>query len=1099
MKSGELRNGDRRSLLQVQPLKVLLMLIERNGELATREEIKKQLWPNDTIVEFDHSINVVIGNLRRALGDSADDPKYIDTLARRGYRLVVPVEWVEQLSVDGSQLSEPTLAATVPMSVEAATLTGRTVSHYRVLDIIGGGGMGVVYRAEDLKLGRHVALKFLPEELVCDPVVRQRFEREARTASALNHPNICTIHEVEEYLGQPFIVMELLEGETLSDRLTALEGKTVPLEQLLDIAIQVCDGLHAAHNRGIIHRDIKPANIFLTHKGICKILDFGLAKLAVEAPEAARVERALRPASADPLPLSSRGVEGPAFARALENAGPSTARPPVPQETRDGEERGRSAQDDKSIFSGKVTPAEAILTRTGAAMGTAGYMSPEQVRGDKLDARTDLFSFGLVLYEMATGQRAFSGETAAVVHDAILHQPQIPVHDLNSKLPPGLETIINQALKKDRERRYQSAAEMRADLKKVESDTQLVTPKLAIFRRWMLIAAGAALVLVLISGGLYWRSRNMARLKNQDTVVLADFTNSTSDPAFDDGLTAALRVELDQSPFFNLLTPNKVRGTLKRMNRSEDERLTPELARDVCLKTGSRALLSGGIADVGNHYRVELKSVDCQSDKTTAVAEAEAAKHDQVIRTLGVAGNRLRARLGEPVSSLREFDKPLDEAMSSSPEALQAFAEGRKQQVRQGDAAALPYLEKAVSLDPEFAYAYGVLAAVYSNLEEPASAAKNATKAFQLRDRTTERLRLYIEGNYYANVTGQWEKSAQVLQDFVSKYPGDFVAHSNLSHRLRVLGQYENAAAQARESLRLVPQFYQASFNLMSSDMALGQLQEAKAAFDEARSHDVDAPLLHLARYWIAFLQHDDVAMQGQVAWAEGKSGTKDVLFDAPAATEAYYGRLHKSRQLSLAGQASLDAIVGNSRRAQREALEALGLNSGMLVELSAASALASAGDIERARTLTDRLDRQFPLDTIVQYCLLPSVRALIAIAENNAATAIQLLQITTKYELGSYPFCSLDPAYVRGLAHLKLGQGQQAAAEFQKILDHPGIVLNSITGALAHLQLGRAQAMMGDKDAARKSYRDFLTLWKDADPDIPVYKQAKAEYAKLQ
>ena len=423
LKAGELRSGSTAVLLQEQPLQVLRILVENEGALVSREEIRKALWPNDTIVEFEHSINAAINKLRKALGDPVAEPQYIQTVARRGYRLMVPVQWEtpaanETSSVEVSSKDDGAAVRTVP---EPGGLTGRTVSHYRVLGIIGGGGMGVVYRAEDLKLGRRVALKFLPEELGNDSPALQRFEREARIASSLNHHNICAIYEFGEHDGLPFLVMELLEGETLRDRLSIAGEKGFPLEELLDLSIQVTNGLQAAHEKGIIHRDIKPANIFLTKKGVCKILDFGLAKLL----EAGEPDTAARQAANAAMP---------------------------PDSSFD------ASSDDGSVVS--------HLTRTGFAIGTAGYMSPEQVNGKKLDARTDLFSFGLVLYEMARGRRAFGGKTAAAVHDAILNQAPLPVRDLNSTLPPELESIINKLLEKDRDLRYQSAAELRADLEK---------------------------------------------------------------------------------------------------------------------------------------------------------------------------------------------------------------------------------------------------------------------------------------------------------------------------------------------------------------------------------------------------------------------------------------------------------------------------------------------------------------------------------------------------------------------------------------------------------------------------------------------------------
>ena len=481
LKAGELRTGNSAVLLQEQPLHVLRILIENEGTLVSREEIRKRLWPNDTIVEFEHSINAAINKLRKALGDPVAEPQYIQTVARRGYRLMVPVEWVTPAGDESStsEVSSSDHGAAVRTRSEPGALTGRTVSHYRVLDIIGGGGMGVVYRAEDLKLGRRVALKFLPEELGNDSPALQRFEREARIASSLNHHNICAIYEFGEHEGLPFLVMESLEGETLRDCLPRAGEKGLPIAELLDLSIQVTDGLQAAHEKGIIHRDIKPANIFLTSKGVCKILDFGLAKLLEEGePEktAAQAANASRPMDSTFNAPIAEAYVGPA----VKDIGGFTA--------------ATVKSDNGSIVS--------RLTRTGLAIGTAGYMSPEQVNREKLDARTDLFSFGLVLYEMATGQRAFGGKTAAAVHDAILHQVPRPVRDLNSTLAPGLEAIINKSLEKDRDLRYQSAAELRADLEKEQRGRQIIVPRLQGSGRWK---AGSALVLLgLASFAYFW-------------------------------------------------------------------------------------------------------------------------------------------------------------------------------------------------------------------------------------------------------------------------------------------------------------------------------------------------------------------------------------------------------------------------------------------------------------------------------------------------------------------------------------------------------------------------------------------------------------------
>ena len=503
LKAGELRDGEKKIRLQEQPFQILLMLVDAAGEVVSREEIRKTLWPNDTVVEFDHSIHTAIGKLRQALGDARESPKYIETVARRGYRLLVAVTCLEpdpgvqpKTEVAGAQSG-----AAATRQTEAGGLIGRKISHYRVLEIIGGGGMGLVYKAEDLKLGRRVALKFLPEELARHSISLQRFEREARTASTLNHRNICTIYEVEEHDGQPCIVMELLEGETLRDRLAAWQSKPMAVDEVLQVAIQICDGLDAAHQRGIIHRDIKPPNIFLTTGGQAKILDFGVAKFVAGDGEAVN--------------------------------------PGAPENDIDVE-RACAA----SASAGQPASVDNTLTRTGASMGTAGYMSPEQVRGEKLDARTDIFSFGLVLYEMATGQRAFSGETSAVVHDSILHNAPVPVRELNSRLPAGLLTAIDKCLEKDPAQRYQSAAEVRAALEQVQ---RLVAPTPAGLRRLkkVVIASLTVLLIAFCVAGIWWWRRplaqsafkhyRMTRLTSTGNVAFVDMSADGKYVAYRDG------------------------------------------------------------------------------------------------------------------------------------------------------------------------------------------------------------------------------------------------------------------------------------------------------------------------------------------------------------------------------------------------------------------------------------------------------------------------------------------------------------------------------------------------------------------------------------
>jgi serine/threonine protein kinase len=1072
LKSGELCEGDRRTLLQVQPFKVLLILIERGGEIATRDEIKKKLWPNDTIVEFDHSINVAIGNLRRALGDSADEPKYIETLARRGYRLMVPVERVEAAADESSSggISRSDGGARLGSALDSTGLIGKKVSHYRVLEVIGGGGMGLVYKAEDLKLGRRVALKFLPEDLDSDPVARQRFEREAQTASSLNHPNICTIYEIEEHESQPFIVMELLEGETLRDHLAASEAKAVPLDQLLDIAIQICDGLQAAHQKGIIHRDIKPANVFLTTSGQVKILDFGVAKLVA----AGEKEQAAVQAGPD------GSVSGHDFSRAV--AAPSPE------------------------LSGLQPAADSHLTRTGSAMGTTGYMSPEQVRGEKLDARTDLFSFGLVLYEMATGQRAFSGETAAVVQNAILNNSPVPVRELNSTLPPKLVATIEKALEKDRERRYEAAAEMRVGLQQLNAKRWLYVPA-----TWKWYATAALVIAVVLGGSFYWHSRDEIKLTDKDTVVVAHFQNATGDPVIDDALDWPLTQKLQESPYLTLLYPSKVHEALRLLKASENAKLTPELAREVCLTTNSRAFVTASIADAGNHYQIKLKAVGCHSGKILAKVEMEANTRNEIVKALGVAGHQLRRELGEPETFLRTFDSSLENDMSWSLEALQAFSQGLSLRGEQGDSAAIPQFKRAVEIDPNFALAHINLAATYQSSGETPLVMRYASKAYDVRERMSQRSRWFVEALYYDMGTGELEKANAIYLKWMQTFPMDVYPHQDLSVSLRTLGQHERAAVEAREAVRLTPNI-QTYFVLMMPFIYMNRLEEAKAVFEEARARRIDDLSLRSNRYVVASLQHDGAGMQEQLSWALAQPEARQWALQQQGDSASYHGRFRGAlgfystmRSYSPGSAATLayaalrDVETGNALRARQAAERALAAAPTSGIRRILALVFARVGAVDQAEKLVKSVDQESPLDTLVQKYELPTIRAAIELEKNGPARAIQVLQPALPVDLAvPDSFIGLYPAYVRGLAYLKLGKGREAAAEFQKVVDHPGILQDFITAPLSHLQLARAQAMMGDKAAARKSYQDFLTLWKDADPDIPIYQQAKAESARL-
>jgi len=1059
--TGELRTTETADgnnvLLREQVFQVLRMLLEREGKIVTREEIKSRLWPNDTVVDFDHSINATIKTLRRALGDSAGNPRYVETLARRGYRFLVATEWLE--ATPGSDRRE---SASLPAQPEPGSLIGKKVSHYRVLDVIGGGGMGMVFKAEDLKLGRLVALKFLPEEFAGDAVALKRFEREAQTASALNHSNICTIYEIEEHDGQPFIVMELLEGDTLRHRLSAGESTAFPVSQFFEIAIQICDGLDAAHRKGIIHRDIKPANIFLTNHGTVKVLDFGLAKLAAgeEVPEQAQPDV-------------------------------SEFRPPAP-----------------SV--GQVPKQEIYtsLTRHGTTAGTAGYMSPEQVRKEKLDARTDLFSFGIVLYEMATGRRAFAGDTVAVIHEAILHQTAVPAHELNSAVPRRLDNIILKALEKDRSQRYQSAAEMRKDLAKVQRQMQ---PQRVRLRKWL--TAGALLAVSALSVWRYEVYRHRITLAPTDTIVLADVDNRTGDPVFDDALNTALRYEMEQTPYLNLLGLDKAYATMGQLKLAPTTKITPEIARQICRKTNSKMVISDSIADAGNRYHLEIRALDCGSGATLAEESTDISARNQVVHELGATAARLRRKLGETAESLARFNQPLEKATSASLEALQIGIEGTKLYLGGNPQAALPLYQRAIELDPDLALTYEGIGSANLALYHYDLGKASYTRAYQLRDRMTEKDRLNADFLYYNDVTGELDKAYSVLLRLLELFPRDVFFHNNLAHTLLKLGQLKRAADLEDETARLEPSplyfLWAASQNITAS-----RFNEARSWLAQAEAFKFDSLELRIDRLRLAFIEGDRATLD-RIFDGEGHGPNRVVFLRERSRFEAQQGHFDSADRLQLqASKLSSDlediswvlvysarqnAEAGKliqARKTQDQALQSkLDRNQRMVLALS----LARSGRTDEAERLADEVSQEAPLDTTVQKYLVPTVRAAVKLWQHHPDAAIDLLRETVQYDLAvTDSFDYLYPAYIRGLAYLESGDGRSAAGEFQKLIDNPGLCWEFITGPLARLQLGRAERLMGDNASARKSYEEFLNIWKDADPDLPIYRQAKAEYAKL-
>ncbi len=958
----------------------------------------------------------------------------------------------------------------MPSVTDSSPTPGSTISHYRILSKIGGGGMGVVYKAEDTKLRRFVALKFLPDGFTRDSQAVSRFHREAQAASALNHPNICTIYEIGEHDGQPFIAMEFLDGETLRHRIA---GRPLPLEEVLELGIEIAAALDAAHAKGIVHRDIKPANMFVTGRSHVTVLDFGLAKLA------------------------------PAGGAANLSAMPTA------------EELDQ-------------------LTRPGTAIGTITYMSPEQVRGEELDARTDLFSFGAVLYEMVTGTMPFRGDTAGIITNAILERSPVPPVRLNPDLPPKLEEVINKALEKDRKLRYQSAAEIRTDLQRLKRDSDSSRSVAATLQvesksaaksarlRWGMAAGATILIIGLAVGGWLLFSRKVHALTDKDTVVLADFTNTTGDAVFDGTLRQGLSVQLEQSPFLSIISDQQIQQTLRMMDQKPDAKLTPEIARELCQRTASAAVLDGSIAQIGTQYLLTLKAVNCASGESLASTEAQASDKNHVLDALGKTASAIRNQLGESLSTVQKFDTPLQQATTPSLEALKAFSSGFKVATTSGPAAAIPFFKQAIELDPNFALAYALLGRVYGDDKEYSLSAESTRKAYELRERTSEREKYFISTSFYAMVAGDMEKAEQSCELWKQAYPRGLEPHDFLSGIIYpVTGQYEKAAGEAAEAVRLNPDFPISYANLMLNDVALGRLDQAKATYGQALERKLDFAFLRYALYQIAFLQNDAAGLAQQAAWSTGKPGIEDWFLDWEANTAAYSGQLKKARELSRRAVDSAEradkketaatytalsdlreALFGNGGEARRRAASAPEGTTGRDEEYCDALAAAYTGDDKTLQVLAGDLAKRFPETTIVQFNYVPTLRAKLAVNRGNASEAIESLRVATPYELGkpsaSNYWLALYPAHVRGEAYLAARKGNEAAAEFQKILDHRGVVGNEPIGALAHVGLARAYVLQGDTAKAKAAYQDFLTLWKDADPDIPIFVAAKAEYANL-
>ncbi len=935
------------------------------------------------------------------------------------------------------------------------SLIGRTVGHYRVIEQLGGGGMGVVYKAEDLELGRLVALKFLPEHMSEDVVALERFRREARAASSLNHPNICTIYEIGRDGGRSFIAMEYLGGATLKSR---IENKPLPVDLLVALAIEITDALEAAHAAGIIHRDIKPANIFVTSREHVKILDFGLAKSNARADD----------------------------------------------------------------ISGPARKQEEPLTTTGNLLGTVSHMSPEQIRGEPLDGRTDVFSFGVVLYEMATGVLPFPGEHPGAVFAQVLNAAPAPPRSLNPRLPEGVERIILKCLEKDREQRYQHASAIRADLERPLSPGGRAPSKLKT-RRWTPVASAIALAAVIAAGG-YFYLRRPPKLTEKDTIVLADFRNTTGDPVFDGTLRQGLAMQLQQSPFLLLVSDQAIRKTLALMGQPGDARLTPAVARDVCERTNAAAVVEGSLDLLGSRYVLGMTAKNCRTGDVVYEEQVQAERKDDVLNRLSDMANRFRVKAGESLASIQRYSTPLAEASTSSTEALKAYSTGIAMISTKGSRTALEFFKRAVEIDPKMAMAYAYLSRTYSDIGEPALSQEYAKKAWDLRERVSAQERYFIDHAYQRSALGNLEKARQTCELWAQSYPRDVLPFTFLAGELSAgVGKFQRAEEWGRKSIEVNPDNAYGWHNLANSYIMRNRPAEAEPILDRAAQRKLDIFEYLALRHQIAFLKGDEAAMSKVDSLGEERMAAEGWFYDLEACVLAYHGHLRLARakwrravEMSSgtghreeaaqheAGVAMREFLFGNQAEARRAASAALSESDGRDVEMGAGVTLAFLGD-PKAETLIADLDRRWPEGTYVQFNYLPVLRAQLALNRHDAEKAIALLQPAEPYELGwacgeSEGFCgSLLPVYMRGMAYMAAHRGAAAAGEFRKVIANIGVVSNDPTiVAMAKLQLGRALIMAGDGGGAKAAYQAFLELWKDADPDIPIFKQAKAELAKL-
>ena len=975
------------------------------------------------------------------------------------------------------------------MTLPAGTKLGR----YEIRSKIGEGGMGEVYLAQDTKLDRKAALKVLPPEVATHSDRMNRFVQEAKAASALNHPNILTIYEIDETDYGHFIATEFVDGETLRQHLSATPMKVV---EALDTSVQIASALSAAHAAGIIHRDVKPENIMLRRDGIVKVLDFGLAKLT---------ER---------LPPDS--VDAEAATKAL------------------------------------------LQTAPGVVMGTPAYMSPEQARGLVVDARTDIFSLGVVIYEMVAGQAPFGGATRSDLIVALLERDPPPLARFTPEAPAELQRLVMKTLAKDRDERYQTAKDLLIDLRGLKqklaidaeiersappeefrvppSGAQLIGAKslppegstpnarrtsraghilnqVKLHKGGAVVTLAALILIAAVTLFWYFKHTRAAPLTEKDTILLADFVNTTADPVFDLTLRQALAVQLGQTPFLNIYPDDRIQETLRLMNRKPDERITKDVAREICERNGINAMLLGSIASLGNNYVITLEALNPRTGEALAREQTEAAGKEQVLGKLGDAAKRLREKLGESLQTIEKFDASIEQATTSSLEALKAYSLGQQLRMAGKFNESIPFHKRAIELDPNFASAHKSLGEAHFFTEQRDRAAESFTKAFELRERVSEREKFEISANYYTHVVGDLDKSVETLELWKQTYPREWRPRDFLAHLYNSVGQHEKALAEAQEAIRLYPQAM-AYLPLAIAFEKLNRFEEAKTTFEQMLARGAqDSIYVRIQLYRIAFIQGDGGRMQQQIDWARGKPPEERMHYEegrmamfngqVSRAERSFRRRIELAEQRSAKDAMSLtnaefafwNSFFGDCKETKRSVADALATLRGEEALNLGGIALAVCGEIGQAQSLADEIAKLKYRD-LSSISFLPEMRAAIEISRNNPAKAVEVLESTRILERGfGIPGRA---TYLRGIAFLRQNAGPEAMNEFQKILDRRGWFDTSPFFPLAHLGLARAAALAGDAAKSRRAYEDFFALWKDADPNIPILIEAKKEYEKI-